>query len=92
MNIRTGRLDGDMSRSFKRTPVCKRNVPGSKGEANDVVRGVPVELTDLLQGGGYRRFYESGKIADFTSYGDLGCKYDDDGSLNQDWRRWFLSK
>ena len=54
-----------MSRSYKHNHYVKDpNDQYMKKLANQVVRNVPLELTDTLNGGGFKRYFESWDITD----------------------------
>lgn len=85
-----------MSRSYKHHHYVKDpNDQYMKKLANQVVRNVPLELTDTLNGGGFKRYFESWDISDYAWSGDfheLDEIYDENGRYLRDWRIYYYNK
>lgn len=85
-----------MSRSHKKHHYCvDPKDKDMKRLASRIVRRVPIELTDTLQGGGYLRYFESWDISDYAWNGDkfpLDEIYGEDGKYLRDWRIYHYNK
>ena len=79
-----------MSRSHKKNHYCVDPKDSDmKRAANRNIRHVPIELTDSLNGGGYRRYFESWDISDYCWNGDHYDHdeiFDGNGKYRRDWR------
>ena len=79
-----------MSRSHKKNHYCIDPKDGDmKNAANRIIRHVPIELTDTLNGGGFKRYFESWDISDYGWNGDhfdYDEIYDENGKYLRDWR------
>lgn len=63
--------------------------------ASKSVRRVPIDDTDSVQGGGYKRYFNSYDISDYSWHGFTDGpdeKFGPDGKVTRDWRRWYISK
>lgn len=77
-----------MSRSHKHHYWINDHNRGMKGLANRAVRNVPIELTDSLQNGRYKRHFESWNISDWGFEG-YTCR---DRMDEREWRKWYYNK
>lgn len=85
-----------MSRSHKKHHYCVDTKDRThKNQANRSVRNVPLDLTDTLNGGGFKRYYESWDISDYGWNGDhLNHDeiYDSNGKYLREWRIYHYNK
>ena len=57
-----------MARSYKKNPVYKGNVKGSKRQANKKVKALRKQNPDAIgQNGGYKKVYDQWEISDYLS-------------------------